>query len=149
MTRCSHGTRLEDRCNECFEEGMARANKAATQTPGPTAPVNVDGCSTSAQPERRAKMGVTIAPRIVQSNVNLNAYEEAEKKYRLAYKEYLYRLKLWQAENNIWVATMNPAHYQAQEKLWDEKEVAWDASKVAEKEFKLTPKELDTPPQSV
>ncbi len=43
--RCSHGIRYEDRCNLCVEEGVARANVAAMQTPRPSTPVNVDGSS--------------------------------------------------------------------------------------------------------
>lgn len=76
-------------------------------------------------------------------------YKEAEKKYKLAKKEYLYRLSLWQAENDAWIIPpLKHENYLVQEKLWDEKEVAWDALKVAEKEFKQTPKEVDTSPQS-
>jgi hypothetical protein len=72
MTRCSHGIRYEDRCNRCVEEGVARANGVAMQTPGPVNPVNVDGCSASNMDalERWAKMGANIAPRVFQSDID-------------------------------------------------------------------------------
>jgi len=83
MTRCSHGTRFEDCCNRCVEEGVARDSVAAMQTPGHTTPVNVDGSSTSNMSalERWAKMGATIAPRVFQSDIDAVMKHQAFRGY--------------------------------------------------------------------